>query len=144
MTAAGHLLDTHLLIWATHDNLLPLLPAAAATIITDAEGDVFFSAASIWETTIKASLGRADFDIDPEKMMLCAIANGYRELPVLSSHTVGVAALPPIHKDPFDRLLIAQARACGLSLVTADVAVSEYGDDILLVSRQELEGPSHP
>ena len=133
----GYLLDTHILIWATHDDLLPLLPAEASAIITDAEGDVFFSAASIWEATIKASLGRADFDVDPEKTMLCAIANGYRELPIHATHTVGVGALPPIHKNPFDRLLIAQARACDLKLVTADDAISAYGAGILLVSREE-------
>ena len=130
----GHLLDTHLLIWATHDDLLPLLPAEAARIITDAEGDIWFSAASIWESTIKASMGRADFDIDPEKMMLAAITNGYRELPVESRHTLGVADLPPIHRDPFDRLLVAQARANDLTLVTADSTVAEYGANVLLAT----------
>ena len=135
----GHLLDTHILIWATHDNLLPLLPEQAARTITDAEGDIFFSAASIWETQIKASLGRADFDVDPEKVMLAALNNGYRELPVESRHTLGIGELPAIHKDPFDRVLVAQARACDLVLLTSDETVAKYGTGVLLVGQSAAE-----
>ena len=85
-----------------------------------------FSAASLWEVAIKASLGRADFDIDARLLRRGLLDNGYFELPVTSSHAVAVLSLPPLHKDPFDRLLLAQAISEGFVLLTADTQLMRY------------------
>ena len=123
------LLDTHLLIWAAQDRLSP----NAARYILDADNTLLFSPASIWEIIIKNDLHRPDFDINPTLFRRGLRENGYEELPINGLHTLFVADLPHIHKDPFDRILIAQSRAEGISLLTADPTVAEYGGSIVLV-----------
>jgi PIN domain nuclease of toxin-antitoxin system len=124
------LLDTHLLLWAAgQPNRLS--PAARKQI--DAPANVLlFSAASIWEVTIKRGLGRSDFQADPRLLRRGLLDNGYSELPILSEHVVAIDNLPPIHKDPFDRLLVAQATVEGVTLLTADSVVAEYPGPIRL------------
>ncbi len=118
------LLDTHLLLWAAAGS--DKLPAEAADLINDPGNRLYFSAASIWEVVIKNSLQRQDFHVDPHLLRRGLVDNGYDELSITSAHTLGVAHLPPIHKDPFDRLLVAQAEAEGFLLLTADALVAQY------------------
>jgi PIN domain nuclease of toxin-antitoxin system len=122
------LLDTHLLLWAAGEP--ERLSAKARALLLDPGNQLLFSAASLWEISIKNSLGRADFKADPRRLWRMLLVNGYRELPVTSEHTVAVNELPLLHKDPFDRILIAQARVEGLTLLTVDKAVAKYGDAV--------------
>jgi PIN domain nuclease of toxin-antitoxin system len=118
------LLDTHLLLWAAGS--LERLSAQARHLIDDPNNELLFSAASLWEVAIKGSLGRADFQIDPRLLRRGLLDNGYRELAITGEHAVAVEALPPIHKDPFDRMLVAQSVVEGLTLLTADPLVARY------------------
>lgn len=118
------LLDTHLLLWAAGDP--DRLSAAARALISAPEHEVWFSAASVWEVAIKCGLGRADFQVNPRLLRRGLLDNGYHELPVGSEHAVAIDRLPPLHKDPFDRLLVAQAMVEGITLLTADAAVAQY------------------
>jgi PIN domain nuclease of toxin-antitoxin system len=117
------LLDTHLLLWAAAGEGLP--PRVLA-LLEDPETSPMFSAASIWEVAIKAGLGRRDFSADPHLLRRGLLDNGYGELPMTSAHAAATAHLPPIHKDPFDRMLVAQALVEGLILLTADAVVATY------------------
>ena len=116
------LIDTHLLLWAASDEL----PQKAVPYFTNDENELYFSSASIWEIVIKNGLNRPDFNVDPVVLYKGLLDNGYKELPVNSRHTFPVAGLPPIHKDPFDRILIAQAKTEGMTLLTSDKNVSLY------------------
>jgi len=118
------LLDTHLLLWAAGQP--SRLSAAALKFIDDPANELLFSAASIWEVAIKRGLGRSDFQADPRLLRRGLLDNGYGELPILSDHVVALDSLPPIHKDPFDRLLVAQATVEGITLLTADAVVGKY------------------
>lgn len=118
------LLDTHLLLWAA--SWPDRLSASAQAFIESPDNELFFSAASLWEISIKSGLGRVDFQVDARTMRRNLLDNGYVELPIASSHAVAVADLPPIHKDPFDRLLVAQATVEGITLLTADTLVAQY------------------
>jgi PIN domain nuclease of toxin-antitoxin system len=118
------LLDTHLLLWAAGDP--KRLSKAARVLIGDAENELLFSAASLWEITIKRSLGRQDFQVDPRLLRRALLDNGYSELPITSEHAVNVDSLPPTHKDPFDRILVAQATVEGITLLTNDRGLSGY------------------
>jgi PIN domain nuclease of toxin-antitoxin system len=118
------LLDTHLLLWAAGQP--SRLPATAQRLIANPKNDLLFSAASIWEVAIKRGLGRDDFQADPRLLRRGLLDNGYNELPVFSDHVVAIETLPPIHKDPFDRLLVAQATVEGITLLTADSVVAQY------------------
>jgi PIN domain nuclease of toxin-antitoxin system len=123
------LLDTQILLWAAADTGGSgggNLPMAAATLIDDPDNDLLFSVASLWEVTIKHGLGREDFRIDPRLLRRGLRDNGYIELAVTGEHALAVGALPPLHKDPFGRLLVAQALTEGVTLVTADAAVANY------------------
>ncbi len=122
------LLDTHLLLWAASEP--ERFSSKARTLILDPGNQLMFSAASLWEVSIKNSLERADFKVDARRLWRMLLVNGYRELPVSSEHTVAVNELPPLHKDPFDRILIAQARVEGLLLLTVDKAVAKYGEGV--------------
>ena len=122
------LLDTHLLLWAASEP--ERLSAKARTLLLDPANQLLFSAASLWEISIKNGLDRTDFKVDPRRLWRLLLVNGYRELPVTGEHTVAVNELPSLHKDPFDRILIAQARAEGLLLLTMDKAVAKYGDGV--------------
>jgi PIN domain nuclease of toxin-antitoxin system len=92
----------------------------------DPENDLYFSASSIWEVAIKHGLGRADFKAPPGLLRRTLLDDGYEELPILGQHAVALSSLPPIHKDPFDRILIAQAMVEGITLLTADRVISQY------------------
>jgi PIN domain nuclease of toxin-antitoxin system len=118
------LLDTHLLIWAADS--IERVPTIARTLMADLENELLFSVSSIWEVAIKRGLNRADFQVDARMLRRGLLDNGYNELPILSEHAVAIDTLPPIHKDPFDRLLIAQAMVEGITLLTDDVTVARY------------------
>lgn len=122
------LLDTHLLLWAASEP--KRLSARARALLLDPANHLVFSAASLWEISIKNGLDRADFNVDPRRLWRMLLVSGYRELPVTSEHTVAVNELPNLHKDPFDRILVAQARVEGLTLLTGDKAVAKYGDGV--------------
>lgn len=118
------LIDTHLLLLAASEP--DRLPLAALAEIENTANELVFSAASLWEVAIKTGLGRADFTVDPRLLRRGLLDNGYQELAVTGEHAVGVAALPPIHKDPFDRILVSQAMVEEITLITVDELVARY------------------
>lgn len=119
------LLDTQLLLWAAGQP--ERLSAEAKRYLDDPSNELLFSAASIWEITIKASLGRDDFRVDPRSLRGALLGHGYIELPVTGEHAVHVDILPTLHKDPFDRILVAQAIVERITLLTADEQLARYG-----------------
>ena len=125
------LLDTHLLLWAAGRS--DRLSADARALIQAEENELFFSAASLWEIVIKRGLGREDFKVDARLLRRGLLDNGYSELPIGSEHVVAIEGLPPIHKDPFDRILLAQAQVEGITLVTADSTLVQYPGPVRLV-----------
>ncbi len=118
------LLDTHLLLWAAGQP--KKLPAAARKLLNDQDNELLFSAVSLWEVAIKRGLDRADFQVEARVLRRGLLDNGYAELPMLGEHAVAIDSLPPIHRDPFDRMLVAQATVEGITLLTADPLVAEY------------------
>ena len=118
------LLDTHVLLWAAVASRR--LPEDARALIEDPGNELVFSAASLWEVAIKNGFGREEFSVDPRLLRRGLLENGYVELPVTGAHAVAVDLLPPIHKDPFDRILVAQAQIEGFTLLTADEVVTRY------------------
>jgi PIN domain nuclease of toxin-antitoxin system len=125
------LLDSQLILWAA---LFPeRLSEVARALMSDPRNEPMFSAASIWEVAIRNMQGRDDFRIDPRLLNRLLLDNGYTELPVTSRHAVTIDALPPLHKDPFDRLLLAQAISEGILLVTADAQLARYPGPVRLV-----------
>ena len=118
------LLDTHLLLWAANEP--KRLPKAARVLIADVENELLFSAASLWEITIKRGLGRDDFKVDARVLRRGLLDNGYTELPITSEHAVNIDQLPSTHKDPFDRILVAQATVEGITLLTNDRRLLDY------------------
>ena len=122
------LVDTHLLLWAAAD----LLPKKAVPYFSDEENELFFSSACIWEIVIKKRLNRPGFQVDPVALYRGLLENGYTELAVTGRHTLLVADLPPIHKDPFDRIIAAQAKAEGMTLLTSDKALARYPSVIFI------------
>jgi PIN domain nuclease of toxin-antitoxin system len=118
------LLDTHVLLWAAGEPAR--LSASARRLINDADNEPLFSVASLWEIAIKRGLGRKDFQVDARLLRRGLLDNGYGELPIMSDHMVAVEDLPAIHKDPFDRLLVAQATVEGITLLTLDLVVARY------------------
>jgi PIN domain nuclease of toxin-antitoxin system len=118
------LLDTHLLLWAAGEP--HRLTAAATAEIEAPANELLFSPISLWEVAIKRGLGREDFKVDPRLLRRGLLDNGYSELYVTSEHAVAVDSLPPIHKDPFDRLLLAQSTVEGITLLTVDEIVARY------------------
>lgn len=118
------LLDTQILLWSAAQP--QRLSGAARALLQDPKHELLFSAASMWEITIKSGLGREDFVVEPRVLRRGLLDNGYTELPITSEHAVGVDALPELHRDPFDRLLIAQAFCEGITLLTADPVVAKY------------------
>jgi PIN domain nuclease of toxin-antitoxin system len=118
------LLDTHLILWvATRP---AKLPAAARRLIENPRNEPMFSVASLWEIALKQALGRADFHVDPHVLRRGLLENDYIEKPILAEHVLATANLPPLHHDPFDRLLIAQATVEGVVLLTADETLARY------------------
>lgn len=118
------LLDTQVLLWAAGNSMR--LTVAARKLLNDPSNELCFSAASLWEITIKSSLGRRDFRVEPRVLRRGLLDNGYEELPIPSQHAVSVEGLPDIHRDSFDRLLLAQALSEGITLVTSDDVLASY------------------
>lgn len=118
------LLDTHLLLWAAGQ---PDRLSKTARDLIEAKGsELIFSTASLWEIVIKRGLGREDFKVDARLLRRGLLDNGYTELPIASEHVVAIDTLPPLHKDPFDRVLVAQALVEGIILLTTDEVVACY------------------
>ena len=127
------LLDTQILLWiALHPEFLP---EKARLLITDEKNELHFSVVSLWEVAIKNSLNRADFKVDPDTLRKGLLEREYQELPVIGIHAVAVGNLPMFHKDPFDRLLIAQAKSESINLLTCDATIAEYPAPVILISR---------
>lgn len=118
------LLDTHLLLWAAAQP--ERLPDRVRHSLEDPTVEPVFSSASLWEIVIKRGLGRGDFQVDPRVLRRGLLDNGYFELAITSEHALAVDRLPPIHKDPFDRILVAQSLIEGITLLTADPLVAQY------------------
>lgn len=118
------LVDTHLLLWAA--GAPQKLSKQALTLLEDQASNLWFSAASVWEIAIKNGLGREDFQVEPRRLRRGLLDNGWRELAILSEHGIATLDLPAIHKDPFDRMLLAQAHVEGFTLVTSDEIVATY------------------
>ena len=125
------LLDTHLLLWAAGEP--DRLSAEARSLIDNPENVLLFSAASLWEVAIKRGLGRHDFKVDARLLRRGLLDNGYSELPIVSDHVVAIESLPTLHKDPFDRVLVAQATVEGVTLLTIDSLVAQYPGPIRTV-----------
>ncbi len=118
------LLDTHVLLWAA--GAPQRLPPDARTLMEEPATELVYSAASLWEIAIKNGLGRASFSVDPRLLRRNLLEHDYRELPISGAHATAVDLLPAIHRDPFDRILVAQARIEGLTLLTADATLARY------------------
>jgi PIN domain nuclease of toxin-antitoxin system len=118
------LLDTHLLIWLAlgHKNLTP----AFLELHDDPENELYFSVVSVWETAIKQALGRADFQVDAGLLRAGLLSEGFTEIQVEGRHALEVRNLPFLHRDPFDRMLIAQSRVEGIVLLTSDEDICQY------------------
>lgn len=125
------LVDTHLLLWATARSRR--LPREARRLLEDPANEIFHSAASLWEIAIKLGLGRADFKVDLPAMRGALSRMGFVELPVTGTHAEKVVELPPLHRDPFDRLLVAQSLSEPLILLTNDAQLTGYGTSVRLV-----------
>ena len=122
------LLDTQLLLWTAGQP--ERLSAAARKSINNEGNELLFSAASLWEIAIKSSLGRDDFRVEPRVLRRALIDNGYSEMPITGEHAVSVDTLPMLHKDPFDRLLVTQALVEGITLLTSDAQLAQYGPPV--------------
>jgi len=118
------LLDTHIAMWTFFQQRR--LSVKARSLIEDRQNSLIFSTASLWEIAIKRALGKREFQFDPRVLRRAMLDDGYEELPVLGQHAVEVDSLPPIHKDPFDRILIAQAMVEGITLLTPDPVIAKY------------------
>lgn len=118
------LLDTQILLWAAGEP--ERLSTTARKLLENPRNELVFSAASLWEIAIKRTLGRDDFQVEPRLLRRGLLDNGYSELAITSQHAVNIDSLPPLHKDPFDRLLLAQALSEGITLVTADIQLAQY------------------
>jgi PIN domain nuclease of toxin-antitoxin system len=126
------LLDTHVLLWALGEPAR--LDARTRALLEDPTHEVLFSAASIWEIAIKARLGRADFAVRPEEIARAARDTGFTELPVRADAAAQVVDLPLHHRDPFDRLLVAQAIVEPMRLYTADPLLPPYSELVTLIT----------
>ena len=125
------LLDTHLLLWAVAKSRR--LPKEARRLLEDPANDVFFSAASVWEIVIKAALRKPDFAVDVPLLLPALAEMGFVELPISGAHAERLATLPALHRDPFDRMLVAQSLAEPLVLLTNDGLLAGYGEVVRVV-----------
>ena len=125
------LLDTHLLLWA--DASSGRLSSEVRSLIEDPLNDIYYSAASIWEIAIKSTLRRKDFRVDLSLLRSSLPHMALAELPVVAEHAIGVTELPPIHRDPFDRLLVAQSTVEPMVLLTNDAVLARYGPIVRVV-----------
>jgi PIN domain nuclease of toxin-antitoxin system len=113
-----YLLDTQLVLWSASGS--PRLPERARDLLQDPASGFMFSSAVIWEVSVKLSLGRPDFAVDPRLLRRGLLDNGASELAITGEHGIAVLDLPPVHRDPFDRIQVAQARVEGLVLARSD------------------------
>jgi len=118
------LLDTHLLLRAAGQT--GRLSRAARSMLADRDNELLFSAASMWEVSIKTQLGRDDFQVDARLLRRGLLDNGYDELTISSEHALATGLLPQLHKDPSDRILVAQAIVEGITLLTSDPLIAQY------------------
>ncbi len=125
------LLDTHLLLWAA--TAVQKLPSAARALMEDEQNSLCFSVVSIWEVAIKRAASRRDYMVEPAVLRTGLLDAGYWELTIASPHALATAALPPLHRDPFDRLLVSQASVEGMVLVTSDSVLATYPGPVRLV-----------
>ena len=125
------LLDTHLLLWAAFSP--ERLSAEATEILQSRDSPLAFSLVTLWEVAIKTSLARADFSVDPKLLHRALLAEGFLEVAITAPQIVRVATLPWVHRDPFDRLLVAQAIEDRLTLLTCDATLKRYGSFVTLV-----------
>ncbi len=125
------LVDTNLILWAAFDP--SRLSAKASRQLQSRELPLAFSHASLWEVAIKTSLGRAGFSVESRLLRETLVAEGFIELPIAAAHIARVAGLPWVHRDPFDRMLVAQAMEDGLTLLTADSTLKGYGRFVKVV-----------
>jgi PIN domain nuclease of toxin-antitoxin system len=125
------LVDTHLLLWAAARSRR--LPKEARLLLEEPANEVFFSAASLWEIVIKAALRKPDFKVDVTLLRPALSEMGFAELPISGTHAERLGSLPPIHRDPFDRMLVAQSLAEPLVLLTNDGVLADYGDVVKVV-----------
>ena len=128
-----YLLDTHILLWVA---IVPeKLSSEVLNLVENPDNELIFSAASIWEISIKSQMGRDDFKVDAGVFRRSLIDNGYIELPIRSEHAAETYHLPILHKDPFDRMLIAQSFYEGITLLTSDKLVCQYSNSIVYASK---------
>lgn len=125
------LLDTPIILQAAADS--DRLSAKARRLLLDEENELYFSAASIWEISVLGSLNKAALAADPRLLRRGLLDSGYKEVPISAAHAAAVAQLPELHKDPFDRLLIAQALQEGLELMSADPDILAYKEPVIAV-----------
>jgi len=126
------ILDTHILLWTASGELFQKAPKAVS-YIEDGKNTLMFSSASIWEVVIKSGLGRPDFIVNPTFLYNGLLMAGYQELPITGRHSLLVSTLPPIHKDPFDRILLAQSMYEGATLLTSDRILGQYLGSVVYV-----------
>lgn len=122
------LLDTHVLLWAAGEP--EKLSRRTRTLLNTPDNDLLFSAVSLWEIVIKRGIGRDDFAVDPHQLRRGLLQNGYAELQMTGEHALAVDALQPLHRDPFDRMLLAQSHVEGATLLTADATLLRYPGNI--------------
>jgi PIN domain nuclease of toxin-antitoxin system len=122
------LVDTHLLLWSIGQP--EKLPDEARRLLVNPDNHLIFSAASMWEIAIKRSLERADFQVEPSPLRRGLLEHGWTELLIRSEHAIATGYLPALHKDPFDRILLAQAEVEGFTLLTADNQIAQYAGPI--------------
>ena len=127
----SYLLDTHLVLWAARDDAR--LPGSVRELLTDPTVDVFVSSVTMWEVAIKSALERPDFTVNARQLRRGLRLAGYKELSVTGEHAAAVAELPQIHRDPFDRMLVAQSAVEDLPLITVDRQLEAYGSTVRLV-----------
>jgi len=125
------LLDTHILIWSAAD----ILPISAVEYVRNTDNTLLFSPINIWEVAIKHGLKRYDFYTDPQNFYNGLLANGYFELSVTSQHALAIGSLPALHKDPFDRILLAQSVSEGIPLLTFDRTLAQYPAPVILLQK---------
>jgi PIN domain nuclease of toxin-antitoxin system len=126
------LLDTHMLLWSAAGTL----PKEAEKIVVDGNNVLYFSPASIWEIAIKQNLKREHFKVNLDLLLHGLLDNQYQELPITSLHTLAVSGLPLLHKDPFDRILLAQSKSEGITILTSDNKLREYQIPLIFIARK--------
>ena len=127
------LLDTQILLWAAARS--NLLSEQVRQLLTDDDNEIYFSPASLWEVAIKNARNRPDFQVDAKALRTQLLERDYHEIAITGLHTTAVNDLPMLHKDPFDRLLLAQAKIEGISLITSDATLAKYPAPVIIVRK---------